>query len=526
MPPAAPDVPGRPATGVSRSRVAHNAVLNFLGLAVPLGLAFFVMPVAARYLGAARFGLLGLAWAVTEYLTLFDLGLGRALVKFVADALHHDSVELNEIVSLSVIVQVVAGLVGGAAFVLAAPLLVHNVFRIPAATASEAVGTFRIVGMSVPVVLLMSAQRAVLEGAQRFDLSATTKMVSSILSLSIPAIGAVYGTSLPSIMLVLLLSRLLICLLYALAIRRALPDLRWLPSSDWGLMKRILSFGGWVFVSNTISPLLVYFDRFALGTIVGLAAVGFYTAPYEGVTRMLLVPVSLIGTLLPALTSIEARAERAQFTELAASAERILIAVMSIPLALVFVFAPELLRVWLGGQYAANSATALRLLAVGVFANALAQPLLVVLYAKNRPDLPAKFHIIELAIHVPVTIILIRAYGITGAAIAWTTRVVLDMTLLSWAAARSTNASTLQIMGGRLGQAVSSVFLLVAGLMASRSLAESSALAEAVGVLATIAVFAGVSWSWILRGQERGAIRGVLHSYLKPLARVPRPASR
>ena len=526
MTPAAPGVPGRAATGVSRSRVAHNAVLNFLGLAIPLGLAFFVMPIAARHLGAARFGLLGLAWAVTEYLTLFDLGLGRALVKFVADALHHDSADLNEIVSLSIIVQVAAGLVGGAAFVLAAPLLVHNVFRIPPGTASEAVGTFRIVGMSVPVVLLMSAQRAVLEGAQRFDLSATTKMASSILSLSIPAIGAVYGASLPSIMLVLLMSRVLISIVYAFAIRAALPHLRWLTTRDWGLIRRILSFGGWVFVSNTISPLLVYFDRFALGTIVGLAAVGFYTAPYEGVTRMLLVPVALIGTLLPALTSIEARAERVQFTELAASAERILMAAMAMPLALVFVFAPELLRVWLGAQYAANSATALRLLVVGVFANALAQPLLVMLYAKNRPDLPAKFHLLELAIHVPLTIILIRAFGITGAAIAWTTRVMLDATLLSLAAARTSNASIFQIMGGRMAQAALSASALLAGLVGSRSLTSMSPTAAAIGVLATMIAFALLSWSWILREQERAAIRGILRSYLTPLTGMPRPISR
>ncbi|HET9775733.1 MAG TPA: hypothetical protein VFP77_04115, partial [Gemmatimonadaceae bacterium] len=59
----------------SQSRLAHNTLLNFLGLAVPLALAFFVMPVAAHYLGPARFGLIGLAWAVTEYLVLFDLGL-------------------------------------------------------------------------------------------------------------------------------------------------------------------------------------------------------------------------------------------------------------------------------------------------------------------------------------------------------------------------------------------------------------------------------------------------------------------
>jgi O-antigen/teichoic acid export membrane protein len=497
-------------------------VLNFLGLAVPLALAFFVMPIAARYLGAARFGLLGLAWAVTEYLTLFDLGLGRALVKFVADALHHESAELNEIVSLSVAAQVVTGMVGGAVFVLAAPVLVHDVFRIGPATANEAIAVFRVVGLSVPVVLLISAQRGVLEGAQRFDLSATLKMLTSVVSLSIPAVGAVYGASLPAIMFAVLVSRILICVLYAWAIRRALPTLRWIKSRDWALVRRIFSFGGWVLVSNTISPLLVYFDRFALGTIGGLAAVGFYTAPYEGVTRMLLVPVSLIGTLLPALTAIEARAERAQFTRLAASAERTLIVAMSGPLSFVLVFAPEILRLWLGAHYAVQSATAFRLLAVGVFANTLAQPLLVMLYAKNRPDLPAKFHVVELVIHLPLTIILIRAFGIAGAAAAWTTRTTLDMCLLFWAAARSSNSSVSDVAGGRVGRAAACILLLIAALALSRGLALSSPIAAIASAITAMGAFTFVGWSFILGEQERAAISGIFHSYFASLVRPPR----
>jgi len=231
-------------SGLVRSRVAHNTLLNFLGLAVPLALAFFVMPVAARHLGPARFGLLGLAWAITEYLTLFDLGLGRAIVKFVADALHHDSAELSEIVSVSLMAQLAAGIVGGAAFAVAAPALVHSVFRLPPETANEAIGVFRVVGLSLPAVLLISAQRGILEGAQRFDLSTTIKMLSSVASLSIPAIGAVRGASLPSILLVVLASRLLICALYAFAIRRALPAIRWVRSRGTVQLRRVLSFGG------------------------------------------------------------------------------------------------------------------------------------------------------------------------------------------------------------------------------------------------------------------------------------------
>lgn len=502
-------------SAVGRSRVAHNALLNFLGLAVPLALAFFIVPVAAINLGPARFGLLGLAWAVTEYLTLFDLGLGRALVKFVADALHRASPKLNEIVSLSMTAQLLAGVVGGAIIILAAPLLVHSVFKISPAVAGEALGVFRVVGISVPFVLLMSGQRAVLEGAQRFDLSASLKMIGSVASLSIPAIGAVLGVSLTSIMLGVLVSRLVMCAFYAIAIRRALPELRWERSRDWTLLRQLVSFGGWVLVSNTVSPLLVYFDRFALGSIAGLAATGFYTAPYEGVVRLLLIPVSVFGSLLPALTSAEARQDNLTFMQMVSSSERVLAPLMALPLATVFVFAPELLRGWLGPQYAAQSAAALRILALGVFANSLANPLFVMLYAKNRPDLPAKFHLIELAIHIPLTIYLIRTFGIAGAAAAWATRAILDMCLLLWAAARVSATPVSAVVGGRIFTTALGLVLLITGFDLSRRIGAMSPLAGFAGVFATGAAFTVFSWRFILGDGDRGAIAGTVGSYLK-----------
>jgi len=510
--PSAVDI-GPPVAG--RSRVAHNTLLNFLGLAVPLALAFFIMPIAALNLGTARFGLLGLAWAITEYLTLFDLGLGRALVKFVADALHRTSPKLSEIVSLSMAAQLVAGLVGGAVVVVAAPILVRDVFKISPAVAGEALGVFRVVGLSVPVVLLMSGQRAVLEGAQRFDLSASLKMVGSVAALAIPAIGAVLRISLPVIMLGVLLSRGIVCALYAIAIRRALPEVRWAPPRDWTLLRQLVSFGGWVLVSNTVSPLLVYFDRFALTTIAGLTATGLYTGPYEGVVRLLLIPVSLFGSLLPALTAAEAGRDQTRFTQMASASERALAPIMALPLALVLVFAPEILRVWLGAQYATQAATALRWLAVGVFANSIANPLFVILYAKNRPDLPAKFHLIELAVHIPLTIYLIRAFGIAGAAAAWTTRATLDMCLLLWAAARVSRVPVSALFGGRLPQAATGILLLVAGFSVGRILATTSILAGVAVVIVASAAFAATSWWWILGDTERAAIAGTMGSYRK-----------
>ena len=379
---------------------------------------------------------------------------------------------------------------------------------------------FRVVGFSLPVVLLLSGLRGILEGAQRFDLSNAMRMLSSAASVAIPAIGAVAGASLPSIMWWILISRSIVCVLYLVAIRRALPTLRWRLPGRWTRSRELLSFGGWVLVSNVVSPVLVYFDRFALGSIVGVAAVGFYTAPYEGVTRLLLVAVSLAGSLLPALTSLETRGDRSRSAELVSSSGRTLMVVMAPPLALIFAFAPRLLQVWLGPAYAAQSSLALQILTVGVFLNALAQVPFVTLYAFNRPDLPAKFHLVELAIHIPLTILLVRNFGITGAAAAWTGRVGLDVCLLLAASARCTGVSVAAVAGGRIARIGAAVLGLVAVLMIAAVLLDSMPVLAAVMTIASVAGFLLLSWWWILLGAEREAIARILGVYAGSLRRV------
>jgi O-antigen/teichoic acid export membrane protein len=509
----------------SQSRLAHNTLLNFLGLAVPLALAFFVMPVAAHYLGPARFGLIGLAWAVTEYLVLFDLGLGRATVRFVADSLHRQPEAVTEIASITTAIQLATGAIGGAAFAFFAPALVRAAFHLDPAISAEATSMFRVVGYSLPAVLLLSGLRGILEGAQRFDLSNGIRMLSSSASVALPAIGAVVGASLPAIMWWILISRVLVCALYVLAIGRALPQLRWHWPRAWSRSRELISYGGWVLVSNMISPVLGYFDRFALGAIAGVAAVGFYTAPYEGVTRLLLIAVSLSTSLLPAVAALETGGDRARSTGLVSASARTLMVVMAPPLAVILAFAPALLQIWLGPIYAAQSATALRVLAVGVFANALAQLPFATLYGFNRPDLPAKFHIGELIIHLPLTIFLVRRFGITGAATAWSARVTLDLCLLLAASASCASVPIRALLGGRTGRVIAAVGALVAALLLdSQLLPRATPIAIAVA-LASVAAFFAVSWRWILLPAERDAITRISNSYLGSVRGAARSAA-
>jgi len=52
-----------------------------------MAIAVVAIPPLIRGIGAARFGILSLAYIIIGYFSLFDLGIGRALTKLIADQL-------------------------------------------------------------------------------------------------------------------------------------------------------------------------------------------------------------------------------------------------------------------------------------------------------------------------------------------------------------------------------------------------------------------------------------------------------
>lgn len=423
-------------TRALRSRLGRNAVLNLAGFGIPLVVALFALPVLTRSLGPARFGLLGMSWAFLEYLTLFDVGLGKATVRYVADAIARRTSDIPQITSVSLATQMLLGVVAALVLASMSSFLAQRAFHVEPELVREATALFVVVGANLPIVLALTTLRGVLDGAQEFGVSNAIKIPASAGSIVIPAVLASFGASLPVIMLWVLAWRVAACGATLIAIRRVVPGFRVEAPRDWRRLRGLISFGGWVAVSGVVSPILVYFDRFALGVRVNLTAVGYYTAPYEGITRALVIPNSLINALFPLLTGLGVAAAASRIDRLFASSMRVLLLVMVVPAAIAFAFAPFILSTWMGPEYALHGALALRILAVGVLINSVAHIPYTFLEASGRPDVPAKCHLLELAIHLPVAWVLVGRWGITGAAVAWTLRVTLDTVLLLTAARR------------------------------------------------------------------------------------------
>ena len=92
------------------------------------------------------------------------------------------------------------------------------------------------------------------------------------------------------------------------------------------------------------------------------------------------------------------------------------------------------LIVWVGADIAAKAAPVGEVVLIGAWMNGLARIPFAHLQSQSRPDLVAKFHLIELVPFVSILWVGLRVFGLVGGAAAWTLRVTFDAILLLWAA--------------------------------------------------------------------------------------------
>ena len=412
--------------------LAGNTLWNLFGNCFPLAVAVVCLPVLKRGLGTERLGFISLAWVVIGYFSLFDLGLSRALTKLVSERIgQRRQAEIPSLVWTSLFLMGGLGLVGSILTFFLAPVLVERLLKVPASLSHEALGSFYWLGAAVPVVVVTAGLRGVLEALQQFRLATAIRVPMGIFSYLGPAALLPFTHSLIPIIAVLVLGRVVACAAHFWACFRVMPGL----SKDFGFhrpsVRPLFIFGSWMTVSNVLGPLMVTFDRFLIGSVISIAAVAYYSIPYEVVTKSWLISTALMGVLFPAF-SATSHLDRSRLAFLYEGGVKYIFIVL-LPLTLVLViFAPEGLSLWLGNDFARNSASVARLLAVAVLINSMAHVPFTHLQSVGRPDVTAKFHLLELPFYLGALFFLARHFGITGVAVAWLLRVMVDSILLFW----------------------------------------------------------------------------------------------
>ena len=318
---------------------------------------------------------------------------------------------------------------------------------------------FSLLALAVPGVLLSNAYKAVLEGAQRFGLVNAIRAPFSAATFLIPLVGVLLNWSLPQIVLGLVLARYLAALAYGFANARLLGGAR--PQFRAEELRRLVHFGGWVAVSNTLVPLIVYLERFVVAALLTTAALAYYAAPHELISKMLLIPGAVAAALFPAISDLQARGDAASILERVQQGVK-LVAIPIVPVSLcLVVFAQPILTVWLGPDYGERSTVVLQLLAVAALLNALAFVPFALVEGVGHPDLVAKYHLAELPLYSAILLLLVWRFGIVGAAMGWSLRMLWTAPVFSLLALRRANVSPRAVLDSRIVAGLSAAFFVL-----------------------------------------------------------------
>jgi O-antigen/teichoic acid export membrane protein len=487
--------------------IARNTLWNLAGTALPLVVAVFAIPVLIRELGTERFGVLMLAWAVMGHFALFDFGLGLATTKFVAECLARQALaDLPRLVWASLTAHVVLGLAGGALLALLTPWLTERFFSIPPGLLVEVRTAFYLLALSVPLVVVTASLRGMLEGMHRFDLVNYIRVPAGAVNYLIPIIVVFHTKDLAAVVAAILAVRAVVLVAHVLVGLGQLPVRLGPYGFTAAVLRPLVGFGGWVTVSSLVSPSIVFIDRFAIGALVSMSAVAYYATPYEAVTKLWMFSASLLAALFPVLSALSV-VPGAEIRALHGRAMRYLLVTVAPIVGLLLAFADDLLTVWISAEFAHESAPATRWLALGVLINVLAQIPYTVLQGMGHAGVVARVQLALLPCYVAAIWMLITAFGVTGAAMAWAGRAAVELVLLAAAAERRMPAAGAAPADSLWRAAVLPAVILVLLWTCGTMLAGTPMLklAAAVGLLALL-----VAWEWgfVLDAADRSFVSG------------------
>tara|TARA_R110002124_G_scaffold101462_6_gene249039 strand:+ start:620 stop:1867 length:1248 start_codon:yes stop_codon:yes gene_type:complete len=402
-------------------------------MVLPILFGIYAIPVLIAELGLAKFGVLSLLWAISSYFGLFDFGLGRAVTQRLMLALSEKQTELlGVIIGTSSALLIALGLMAGIGMASNATFLAQQIST--PLIQPEVENSIFWMALSMPAILLTTGYRGILEAAGQFGIINLIRVPMGIYTYMAPVVGVWLGySSLGDIALILAIGRFAALIVHGFFGLRAFHNIRGHGSFHLEMAKALLKFGGWLSVSNLVSPLMSYIDRFLLATIISTTAVSYYVTPQELVLRIGIIPAAIAAVIFPALAATRdtnnLKANLVQYS--------LAIGAVMLPIALLFIiFAHLIIELWITKEFADTAAPVLQILAVSAFFSGLAQVPFSLLQSQARADITAKLHLIELPLYVGLLYLLTDLYGIKGAASAWAIRIGFDMIALHFLSMR------------------------------------------------------------------------------------------
>lgn len=398
-------------------RVIMGTAANLGGRAIVLATWFLLTPFLLYQLGATHYALWVLVGSFVSYGSLLDLGIGGALIKYIAEYRSRgELVAMRELVATSLCLYLGLGLAAILIGVAVAPLF-PTLFHVAPDEQQLATMLVIVMAINVGVAIPSTATSAVLIGLQRYDLANLMGLIGTLSSALLTVIVLLLGGGVVGMVAVNIPITLLLQIPSIIVIRRIAPDLRFgLRGARRDRVRQVFSFSTSLFIGDIAGRLQLKTDEIVISAMLAIAAVTPYALARKLSEAASLVTGQFLKVLLPLASELHAVNDRVRLRALYLTSTRLTLAIF-LPVACVLVIIPDIvLRTWVGPAYA-SSAPLVIILTLSGLVNISQSPAGSLLKGMGRPQLLAFAALGNGIANLGLSIALARPLGVTGVAL-------------------------------------------------------------------------------------------------------------
>jgi O-antigen/teichoic acid export membrane protein len=396
------------------SQLRINMASGMVTTVINIVVMVVAYPIYLHFLGYEKYGVWLVLATVLTFVQLGNLGIGPAVMKLVAEEYGRGNTEgIQSYVTTALWTLAVTGCIALVVLILVAKPII-GLFKLGPENAALAEHFLPYMGILTVYAFLIQILTATLSGLGRMDQANYRDSACRAISLGVATVLLIFGYGIVSLLIGTVINYLLIHITSILLIRKivSLHILKF----NWDIerFKKLVSFGGAVLGGSIISMLFSPFNKLMLSRYAGVATIPVYEIAFTSNMQIRALLESGLRALMPEISRISANMTiqaRHRISQLNSRVMK-LIFLFGVPTyAALIVFAPQLLKVWLGDRFVETLPGAFRIMLVGTFLSLLCVPAYYTLMGLGKVHYCLVSQVIQGIVNAVVVVIIVLFVG-------------------------------------------------------------------------------------------------------------------
>lgn len=402
------------------NQLKAGAILNYVVIILNTLVGLLYTPYMLRMMGQSEYGLYALVASVIGYLTVLDLGLGNAIVRYTAKyRAEGEKKEQYEMFGMFLILYLAIGVIA----LFAGMGLYFNVDNMFGDTMNDieldhARTMMLILVFNLVFTFPMSIFGSIITAYERFVFPRAINIIRVILNTIIMIALLHIGYKAVAMVVVQTVFNVLTLVINYIYCKRKLHIEIHFGHLKWDFLEEVAIYSFWIFLNVIMDKIYWSTGQFILGAVSGTVAISIFAVAIQLQAMYMQFSTAISGVFLPKVTGMVAlRNDRKEISDLFIRTGRIQNVVMAFILFGFIVFGKSFILLWAGPEYEETYLITL-LFFVSLYIPLIQNLGITILQARNQMKFRSLLYIAIASVALVAQYFFAKEWGGIGCAIA------------------------------------------------------------------------------------------------------------